>query len=80
MDKFPVDAPKGKVVNAFNLLGFRMVRQHQHISMERENRDGTWTPLTIPNHDRIKKTTGARLGRGQMKGRARHQLAGPSFW
>jgi hypothetical protein len=34
-----------------------MVRQHEHISMERENADGTQTPLTMPNHKRIKAST-----------------------
>ena len=57
MPKFPVDAPKAKVVKAPELLGFTMVRQREHISMVRENDDGTNTPLTIPNHPRIKGST-----------------------
>ena len=57
MPKFPVDAPKAKVVKALELLGFTMVRQREHISMLRENDDGTNTPLTMPNHPRIKGST-----------------------
>ena len=51
MPKFPVDAPKAKVTKAFEKLGFRLVREGNHISMSRENTDGTNTPLTMPNHD-----------------------------
>ena len=57
MPKFPVDAPKAKVIKAPVLLGFTMVRQREHISMVRENDDGTNTPLTMPNHSRIKGST-----------------------
>ncbi|OGQ00922.1 MAG: hypothetical protein A2Z51_01880 [Deltaproteobacteria bacterium RBG_19FT_COMBO_52_11] len=57
MPKFPVDAPKRNVVKAFGILGFRMVREREHIAMERENPDGTKTPLTMPNHPKIKAST-----------------------
>lgn len=57
MDKFPVDAPKKKVVKALVLLGFNIVREKEHISMLRENADGSHTPLTIPNHSKIKAST-----------------------
>ena len=57
MPKFPVDAPKAKVVKALELLGFQIVRGREHISMVRENQDGSRTPLTLPNHQRIKGST-----------------------
>ena len=55
--KFPVDAPRAKVLKALELLGFTLVRRREHISMLRVNPDGTETPLTIPNHSRIKGST-----------------------
>ena len=57
ISKFPVDASKQKVVKAFQALGFRVIREKEHISFERTNADGTKTPMTIPNHDRIKSST-----------------------
>ncbi|MBU1208866.1 MAG: type II toxin-antitoxin system HicA family toxin [Proteobacteria bacterium] len=57
MPKFPVDAPKQKVIKAFELLGFNLIREREHISMERLNPDGSKTPLTMPNHPRIKAST-----------------------
>ncbi|GAB62154.1 MAG: type II toxin-antitoxin system HicA family toxin [Candidatus Jettenia sp.] len=57
MPKFPVDAPKYKVIKSLEILGFRIVREKEHISMERINPDGTKTPLTMPNHPKIKSST-----------------------
>jgi hypothetical protein len=44
MSKFPVDAPIRKVVKSFELFGFDIVREGNHIAMLRENPDGTRTP------------------------------------
>ena len=57
MAKFPVDAPKVKVLRALLRLGFRVVREREHVSMLRINPDGTETPLTLPNHRIIKGST-----------------------
>ncbi|GFP19281.1 hypothetical protein HKBW3S42_00297 [Candidatus Hakubella thermalkaliphila] len=57
MPKFPVDAPKQRVIKSLEILGFRVIREREHISMERENPDGTKTPLTMPNHSKIKAST-----------------------
>jgi len=57
MPKLPVDAPKQKVIKTFQILGFRIVREKEHISMIRKNPDGSKTPLTMPNHPKIKTST-----------------------
>jgi len=55
--KFPIDAPKRKVVKALEILGFKIIREKEHISMLRENPDESKTPLTMPNHTKIKAST-----------------------
>jgi predicted RNA binding protein YcfA (HicA-like mRNA interferase family) len=57
MTKFPVDVPVARVKRTLESLGFRTVREGNHIAMVRENADGTRTPLTMPNHPRLKSST-----------------------
>jgi len=55
--KFPRDARKEKVIKTLQELGFVIVRESNHIIMERNNSDGTVTPLVIPNHRTINSGT-----------------------
>ena len=57
LKKFPVDAPQRRVVRALEELGFGIIREGDRVSMERKNVDGTKTPLTMPNHPKIKAST-----------------------
>lgn len=57
MSKFPRDVPKARVVRTLVALGFTLVREREHIAMLRQNPDGTRTPLTLPNHAKIKSST-----------------------
>ena len=57
MPKFPVDAPKVRVIRVLEYFGFVIVREREHIAMVRTNSDETTTPLTLPNHKRIKGST-----------------------
>ena len=57
MARFPVDLRTADVKRALGRLGFSVVREGTHISMVRQNPDGTRTPLTIPAHRRLKSST-----------------------
>ena len=57
MAKFPIDAPRDRVLRAFEQLGFQKVREGNHIALSRDNADGTSTPLTMPNHRTLKSST-----------------------
>jgi predicted RNA binding protein YcfA (HicA-like mRNA interferase family) len=57
MPGFPVDAPQRRVIKALERLGFRVVREAEHIALVRDNADGTRTPMTLPNHRLIKGST-----------------------
>ena len=57
MPKFPVDALKRKVVKALEYLGFRIIRDREHIVMVKDQADGTQTPLVMPNQSKIKSST-----------------------
>jgi hypothetical protein len=47
MPKFSNDAPKKRVIKTFELLGFEIMREREHIVMRRVNEDETETPLVI---------------------------------
>lgn len=57
MPKFPIDAPLERVIKALESLGFELVRQDNHISLRRQNPDGTYTPMTLPGHRTLKSST-----------------------
>jgi len=44
MPKFPKDAPKRRAIKALERLGFRLVREHEHIAMIRANADARRRP------------------------------------
>ena len=56
-ERFPRDAPLAAVLDALGRLGFRLVREGNHIAMARDEPDGTRTPLTLQNHRTLKGPT-----------------------
>ncbi len=52
MTTLPLDAPVARVKRSLETLGFRVVREGNHVAMVRENADGTRT-----THPRIKSST-----------------------
>jgi hypothetical protein len=57
MPRFPVDIPREKVLKTFGKLGFALVREGNHLALQRDNPDGSKTPITLPNHRLIKGST-----------------------
>ncbi len=57
MSRFPRDARKTRVLKALASLGFEIIREREHIAMQRRNLDGSSTPLTRPNHPTYKSST-----------------------
>ncbi|GLI46845.1 type II toxin-antitoxin system HicA family toxin [Methanoculleus bourgensis] len=55
--KFPHDVPQRKVLKAPGALRFEVVRRANHIALVLNNPDGTTTPLTMPNHPKLKGPT-----------------------
>jgi hypothetical protein len=45
------------VLRALESLGFKIIREREHIAMQRRNSDGSYTPLTMPNHPTYKSST-----------------------
>jgi len=55
--KFLIDALRRKVIKAFETFGFKVVKVEITYQIVGENPDRTKTPLTMPNHERIKGST-----------------------
>jgi predicted RNA binding protein YcfA (HicA-like mRNA interferase family) len=51
--KFPREVPIRRLLKILKSLGFDVVRIGNHISLMKENEDGSRTPMTIPNHKKV---------------------------
>lgn len=51
--KFPREISIRRLLKVLMALGFDVVRVGNHISLIRNNEDGTRTPMTIPNHKKV---------------------------
>jgi hypothetical protein len=52
--QFPPEVPLERLIRTLDSLRFQTVRTGRHIALLRIKTDGTPTPITIPNQDRIK--------------------------
>ena len=57
MPRFPSDAHKRRLLKTLQALGFKIVRERNHVAMKRKNPDGSVTPLTMPGHPRLMAST-----------------------
>jgi len=49
MNNLPAAAPKDHVIRAFETLGYRLVRQGNHIALSYQTNSGVQFPLTMPD-------------------------------
>jgi predicted RNA binding protein YcfA (HicA-like mRNA interferase family) len=57
MPRFPVDAPRDRVIRALGSLGFFVVRMGNHIALRREMSTSGADTMTLPNHAALKGST-----------------------